>query len=152
MYFYIIQTSLFCKIGISNNINNRIKTLEQDGRILNSKVYNLSNVPTEVCNFIEISVMQKFNSDSEYIKKSNFDEICSYVNDLISNLFYHYYFLNPLQTSLCCINNIYYDLKPAVNYVNYLRNLEGKNIFKAGDFAKTKQCQTRFLWLNIWNC
>jgi len=141
MYLYAIQTSLFCKIGISEKINDRMAALGREDGIINRKIYNIPNTPTEVCNFIEISIMQKFNSNSEYLKYAKFNEICNYINDLLSNLFYHYYFLNPLQTSLCCINNLYYDLKPAVNYINYLRGLDGKNTFKVNDFAKTKQCQ-----------
>jgi len=140
MYFYIIQTSLFVKIGITDNTDKRLTQLNTDNRIEKYKTYNLSNTPSEICNFIEISVMQNFQSQIEYIKKGNFEKICEYVNNLLSNIIYHYYFVNPLQTSLCCINNMYYDFKPATNYINHLRVIEGKNTFKAGDFAKTKQC------------
>lgn len=141
MYFYIIKTSLYCKIGISDHLEKRLKQHQNDNGIIDKKIFPLNGIPNAICNFAELSTIQHFFSESEYIQNGNFTKICNYVENLLSNIVYHYYYLNPLHTELCCINDLYYDFKPVTQYANFLREKEGKNCVKVNDFVKTKQCK-----------
>jgi hypothetical protein len=141
MHFYILKTSAYTKIGISYDTHHRINQISAQDSILDSHLIEIKGYPVEVVNFIEASTILHFKSATEYISTANFADIVDYVNQLFANILYHYYFLNPLHSNICCINNLYYDLKPAVNYINNLRIMDNKNRWNVADYFKTKNAK-----------
>lgn len=139
MHFYILQTSTYVKIGISEEPTNRFYQISNHNSILNSKIFTLQEYPIQVLNFIEVSTIHHFQSETEYIINVSFKDVVNYVENILSNVVYHFFFLNPLHTELCCINNLYYDMKPALYYVNSLRKAENKTSWFLADYVKTKE-------------
>jgi hypothetical protein len=139
MFFYIIETQKYCKIGISKNIDERINALKNEGLIIQQQYLKLENYPVEMYNFLEAITIQYFQSNSEYLFHINFNDIVNFVNKKITNLSYHYFFLNPISMEICCINNTYYDFKPAIEYINHFYQKQNKSPIKVNDIIKTKR-------------
>jgi hypothetical protein len=135
MIFYIIQTSTFVKIGITDNFDNRFKAYVKEN-VLCYDCYDLKKYPTEVGSFLEVSIMHKFKSETEYLYNVEYENVKKACDILLENIVYSFFFLNPLNINLICLNNIYYDFKPALEYVNKLRVSQGKNVFKMADYLK----------------
>lgn len=140
MDLYILEGKGFVKIGISENIENRLASYKD---IKRKKVFN--NLDFDVARYIENKALFEFSSDTEYLYNVNFEEVLDYVNTNINSKIKTFYF-KPLGLELKLNEDGYYDLNEAIAYVNNQRAIKGRSPIFPADYAKTKSTKE---FLNI---
>lgn len=135
MDLYIIKSSDFVKIGVSENFENRKLAYSN---ILDSKVfYNLNN---DLAILIESLTVNKFSSDTEYIYGGIFEEILFFVESKLHIEINDFYF-NPLELNININSDGYYDMSKIIDYCNEIRQEKGKNKIFIADYLKTKKAK-----------
>lgn len=135
MDLYIIKSSDFVKIGVSENFENRKLAYSN---ILDSKVfYNLDN---NLAILIESLTVNKFSSDTEYIYGGIFEEILFFVESKLQIKINDFYF-NPLELNINTNSEGYYDMSKIIDYCNEIRQEKGKNKIFIADYLKTKKAK-----------
>ena len=133
VYLYLIRFEGFSKVGVSLEIDKRLDFYKDKKNI---KIYNIKN--ERVALYIEAKVVNRFNSQTEYIYGYDFNDIKSYIGFCIEYTVVSSYTFPPLNIIMDRNSDGYYDLKIACNYINETRENKGLNKIYVADYLKLK--------------
>ncbi len=133
MHLYLIRFEGFSKVGVSIEIDKRLDFYKDKKNI---KIYNIKN--ERVALYIEAKVINKFNSQTEYIYGSDFKAIKNYIEFCIEYTVISDYVFPPLNIAMDRNSDGYYDLKEACIYINESRQMKGLNKIYVADYLKLK--------------
>lgn len=124
MTVYAIEKDNFVKIGVSTNIKNRLASY---GDIRQSRHFEIDGqYLTEKARFIEAGLLDKFNSETEYLYGVKFNEVVDYIQLLLSKLPDKTFNFMPLMIDLVYNEDGYIDLQGVTDHINKHRIMLGK--------------------------
>lgn len=132
MTIYVLEGQDFVKIGISKDIKNRLSSYENIKRV---KVFN--DLDEDVARFIELSIIEEFSSDTEFMYGVKFEDVVHLVESKKYQTVVDFFF-KPLGLNLRLNEDGYYELTNAIKYINNIRVSKGKKEIFPADYSKNK--------------
>jgi len=125
MTVYLLKLKKCIKIGVSTNIESRLKVYKsiEDKFLINLEDSLLNEV---YARFIESSMMEYYDSETEFIYNADFSEAIQVLKDILKNLPNKTFHLSFLDIDVFYNKKGYVDLANIIEYVNNERRLKGK--------------------------
>ena len=136
MYVYLVELEDCIKIGVSLNIDARLSTYKNKKRHLHFEIKG--NYLETKAWFLELGMMEKFKSETEYIYGFSFEECLEYLQNLIKIMPDDTFYLRPLDIDVIYNIDGYIDLELISLYINKERILKNKPLARLDKYTKSK--------------
>lgn len=139
MFAYVLKSSDFCKIGVTNNVF--VRKSQYKCEILDFFSIEIPNCNDIKCMFIESYVIEKSNSETEYIYYSDFDTIISILLEAMAKLPDKLFHMNIFNQDVYYNNDGYISINSIVEYVNSIRISKFKTAVRFDVYLKSLETQ-----------
>ena len=135
MKAYVLETDMFIKIGVSKDIETRIATYKDVKRY---EVLEIGgDYLVEKARFFECGMMDKFNSETEFLSGEDFDDVLEYAKQLIKKLPNKTFYFMPLMIELVYNEDGYIDLENVTQHINNERLNKSKPMARIDKYMIT---------------
>jgi hypothetical protein len=139
MYAYAIESDNFCKIGVCSDFDRRMSSYKQKITIKRNFISEIpkNENPNVICLFIESYIMERFNSETEYIYGANYDEIVSCLKESIKKIPNNPFYIKILDAEIYYNSDGYLSINNALDYINGIREEKNKPLPRIDVYFKT---------------